>query len=472
MWIHPKRNADIALQTENYCLTYETLHEQIGHKLYLLNSNALNGLRVALDLPESFTLIQWTGANWLAGNTVLILDQRLKPAEKEWRLRDFSPDIVISCLEQPSGTMQTFQAEVPVIVEDYNIERRYRSEQQATIESEQAMLVLYSSGSTGMAKQICRTRSSLEQELTQYAKEPLSPDEHSAVLCMASVTHAYGLLSACFHTLHVGGTVHVPALVKPAELVRIVEQHQITHMYGVLFHYQLLEGSLKKLADTGCKPICLSSGGSLPVALIERYKEAGLSLGNQYGMSELGYIAVDFTGAKPGYAGPVASHHRWSLDETGQLVITLDQSPYSATQQNWQPAPSGGKLLTQDIAVMNEHGHISIQGRVNRQVSVGGLKVDLDEVEQKLATHPHLEGCCVVGMDHPVYGTMIEAFIVWNDNGELPFAELKSWLRIELADYKIPRGFRAVEEIPVSATGKVLRGELIKESWHGYQTTG
>lgn len=108
---------------------------------------------------------------------------------------------------------------------------------------------------------------------------------------------------------------------------------------------------------------------------------------------------------------------------------------------------------------------------MNRQVSIGGLKVNLEEVEARLAEHPHIAQCCVVGNMHPVYGTYLEAFVVWNESGELPFTEIKAWLAAGMADYKIPKAISVVQEIPTSPSGKVLRGELIKGSQNDYQTT-
>jgi acyl-coenzyme A synthetase/AMP-(fatty) acid ligase len=474
VWIHPKRNADIALRAGDQHLTYEALHAKIAEKMFLLNSNTLTGLRIALDVPESFTLIEWTAANWNVGNTVLILDQRLKSEEKELRLKDFSPDMIISNFTRKNtSAVSVFEADIPVYLEDYNIERRYRKgEQEDFHANDWPLLAMYSSGSTGLPKQILRSRCSLEEELIQYGQEPMIPGEDSSVLCLASVSHAFGLLSACIHTLRVGGSIHFPTILNPNELLRQIKQHRITHIYGVLFHFQLLERSLTRLAEIHSPPLCLSSGGLVPLTLFERYQQAGVSIGSQYGMSEVGYIAVDISGNKPGFCGPIAEHHRWQLDEDGQFLIDLQNNPYVKEQPNWQAAEGGGRLLTQDLVSLDSDRHIAIQGRANRQVSIGGIKVNLEEVEQKLSSHPHIDQCCILGVDHPVYGTYLEAYLVWNELGEVPISQLKSWLQEVSADYKIPRTYRVIEEMPMSASGKILRGELLKESLNGYQSTG
>lgn len=455
---------------EDHSLTYAQLHERIDGCMYVLNSNKLTNMSIAIDLPESFTLIGWVIANWNVGNTVLILDPRLKDAEKRERLERFSPDMIISALTAPNAFgLPVFQPESSVQIQDYDIESRYRTCSRGA--EERPLLALYSSGSSGLPKQVVRSRSSLEEEMKQYGLEPGAPDEESRVLCLVPVSHSFGLLSACLHTLCKGGTVLFPAVSLPKEIVRMIGRYNVTHVYGVRFHYQMIDGELAELAGTNVRPIFLSSGGTLLASLTERYRQFGFTLTEQYGMSEVGYISVDFAGRRRGFAGPIADHHRWRVETDGQLLLELARSPYTGKQSNWTPLGSGGLLYTQDIVELDANHYVSILARANRIVSVGGLKVDLEEVERKLSEHASVNLCCVVGTEHPVYGTFLEAFVEWNENGELPGSELRSWLGLSLADYKIPKAIRTVERIPTSPAGKVLRGELIKERSNERQTT-
>lgn len=143
-------------------------------------------MSIAIDLPESFTLIQWAIANWSVGNTVLILD-RLKEAEKQQRLEHFSPDMIISGFTPPdSNGIPAFRPEVSVQLQDYDIESRYRAVRH--VAEERPLLALYSSGSSGLPKRIVRSRSSLEEEIKQYGLEPHAPEEDSRVLCLVPVT--------------------------------------------------------------------------------------------------------------------------------------------------------------------------------------------------------------------------------------------------------------------------------------------
>lgn len=473
MWIHAQYNDNPALIFEAHTISYAEMQEKIGHMMLLLNSNQLTGMRMAIDLPDSFTLIQWTIANWNVGNCVMLLDQRLKPSERAWRVADYAPDMIMTSLTSTAGGIQPFQPEVPVQIQDYNIERRYETDgKQETDKDDPMLLVMYSSGSTGIPKRIIRSASSIQAELSQYSGEPHAPEAGSRVLCLAPLTHAYGLLSACLHTLYAGGTVYIPPVLRPLELARLIEAHAITHVFGVQFHYQLLEKAWRHADPPVKPPICVCSGGPLSHELADRYRRLGIRLTEQYGMSEVGYIAVDFTGRASGSVGPIADHHRWRIDDEGQLVLELPRNPYGTSQANWISTDEGGLLETQDLVSLDELHHLTVIGRMNRQVSIGGLKVNLEEIELQLNGHPHIAQCCVVDNAHPVYGTYLEAFIVWNHRGEVPIPELKNWLAAMIADYKIPRMIHVVPDIPTSPSGKILRGELMKGSPNDYQTTG
>ncbi|MEC0244263.1 fatty acid--CoA ligase family protein [Paenibacillus chitinolyticus] len=477
-----------ALLSSDLSLSYAELNDRIGDKKKWLDDRGWKNCRVAIDLPDSYTLLEWTAANWQQRNHVLLLDERMKDDEKQARLRLFSPDLTIGAESRnPKPVVSFFQAEVPFFLsagDGENVDR-VANESKNTGEEEQPSsrweaLTLFSSGSTGAPKSITRTYQSLLDEWSGYAREEGSPGENSLVLCLVPLSHALGLMSAAMHTLLQGGTVAFPDFINGEEIVSSIERYEASHVYGVAFHYKLMEARMEEFVSKqghvrSGKPLYLiSSGGPLPADLAGRYRERiGLPIGQQYGMSEVGYISVDFTDSHPPSLGKISQHirYKWS-EEQPQLAIRLDNSPYTGKQDNWIPDPdgdgTGGILYTQDLVHLDERGFLTVTGRSNDQISIGGLKVTLQEIEAALREHPLIREAAAVHYEHPVLERVIEAFIVWEEpTATEPLDDVLYWLRNVLSDYKIPKKLHVIEQLPLSAAGKLLRGELLKELSHG-----
>jgi acyl-coenzyme A synthetase/AMP-(fatty) acid ligase len=165
-----------------------------------------------------------------------------------------------------------------------------------------------------------------------------------------------------------------------------------------------------------------------------------------YGMTEVGVIATDLHGAhRPALAPAPGIAIR---EQDGQVLVATEATPYVGLSDpsRWVD----GWLYTKDAGTVDaDSGLVTIQGRLDSQVSVGGLKVDLTEVEQAIAALPGVVEAVVV------HDRAIEAFVVLDD----PAGATK--LRIELAErlapYKRPRRVNVVARLPRTATGKLVR---------------
>jgi acyl-coenzyme A synthetase/AMP-(fatty) acid ligase len=135
-------------------------------------------------------------------------------------------------------------------------------------------------------------------------------------------------------------------------------------------------------------------------------------------------------------------------EEAGELHISLPASPYLGDQDpdRW----SDGWLHTRDAGSVDPGtGLVRVLGRRDSQVSVGGLKVDLTEVEHMLAGLPEVAAAVVVH-DHA-----IEAYLVLAEGAEASAVEREITTR--LAAYKRPRRLHVVDQLPRTATGKLVR---------------
>jgi len=132
---------------------------------------------------------------------------------------------------------------------------------------------------------------------------------------------------------------------------------------------------------------------------------------------------------------------------------------FDAYVSPWQPADRvrrDGWFATGDLAERDAAGRVFLRGRKKSVLNVGGMKVFPEEIEAVLDRHPSVKRSRVTGRDHPVLGTVPVAEVI-PANGELSPAELKAWCRKSLSAYKVPMAFKAVDAVPLTASGKVRR---------------
>ena len=149
------------------------------------------------------------------------------------------------------------------------------------------------------------------------------------------------------------------------------------------------------------------------------------------------------TPARSGCKGPNVFAGYWEDPEATAPALTSD-----------------GWLRTGDVAVVDDDGFLFLVDRVKDLIIVSGFNVYPAEVEEVLALHPAVAQAAVIGVPHPHSGEAVKAYVVTADGASVEEDELIQHCEAHLARYKCPQKVMFVDEIPQSATGKVLRKEL------------
>src|SRR5579883_762671 len=124
---------------------------------------------------------------------------------------------------------------------------------------------------------------------------------------------------------------------------------------------------------------------------------------------------------------------------------------------------AGEWLLTGDIAIADEDGYFWYKGREDDLISSGGYRIGPTDIEECLGKHPAVVMAAVVGRPDPVRGEIVKAFVVPRPEaaaGPALAEELRAFVASRLAPYQAPREIAFVSELPLTATGKILRREL------------
>ncbi|NLK18604.1 MAG: long-chain fatty acid--CoA ligase, partial [Synergistaceae bacterium] len=220
----------------------------------------------------------------------------------------------------------------------------------------------------------------------------------------------------------------------------------------------------------------LTGGGKLDPSLEKRFRDQlGVITFEGYGLTECSPVvscnpsdAVRKTGTVgpplPGYSAEVRGRDGNALPAGEEGVLWL-KGPSVAKGYFRDPEQTAarfkdGWLNTDDMVRMDEDGYITILDRASDMIIVGGFNVYPQEVETVIKELPGVREAVVIGMENPVSGEVPVAFIIPEDGAELDASAVISHCKGKMAHFKVPRKVSFVDELPMSAAGKVLKRSL------------
>lgn len=336
-----------------------------------------------------------------------------------------------------------------------------------------------SGGSTGFSKLIPRTHADYLYSVRRSAEIcGLGPD--SVYLAVLPVAHNYPLSSpGLLGTLYAGGTVAMTPSPSPEVAFPLVEHERVT-ITGMVPPLALvwLEAAARTPWDLSSLEVLQVGGARFPAEVARRVRPTlRCTLQQVFGMAEglVNYTRLDDpdevtvnTQGRP----MCPDDEILLVDEEGEPVAPgtpgqlLTRGPY--TIRAYHDAPDAdavaftpdGFYRTGDLVSLRPDGNLVVHGRVTDVVNRGGEKVQVEEVEDHLLTHPGVQDVVVVGIPDAWMGEKSCAVVV--AAGRRPTAtELRAWIRERgLADFKVPDRVVFVDDFPSTAVGKVSRREL------------
>jgi acyl-CoA synthetase (AMP-forming)/AMP-acid ligase II len=145
----------------------------------------------------------------------------------------------------------------------------------------------------------------------------------------------------------------------------------------------------------------------------------------------------------------------------GEITVrgTAPRRYYKAdteTARTWR----NGWLYSGDLGYLDNDGFLWITGRSKDLIIRGGHNIAPGEIEEVLFAHPDVVDAAVAGIPHDVLGEDVGAWVVLREGSDTSSDDLRAHLRERLADYKVPRQVRLVQQLPRNAAGKVIKREL------------
>ncbi len=345
------------------------------------------------------------------------------------------------------------------------------------IQDDTVATLIYTSGTTGTPKGVMLSHRNILADAHANV-DVIEAVEDDRFITVSPLFHVFGQTNILVSAMMVGAGVVLVRKFSPRAILEGIERHRVTFLAAVPTMYRMMLTHLRERKfDLSSLRVCHS--GAAPMA-VETFKEVeelfGAPVQEGYGLSEASSIVCSnpmHSTRKPGSVGlplkgiqieirlddgTVAPPH-----EIGELHVHGDVvmlGYYKRPEETAQALLSGGWLKTKDLAYKDADGYIHIVDRADDLINIGGVKVYPREIEEVFYKHPAVQAVAVTGVPSTMYHEAIKAFVVIKANHECTKETLVEFCKQSLADYKIPKYYEFVSEIPQGATGKILRREL------------
>ena len=149
--------------------------------------------------------------------------------------------------------------------------------------------------------------------------------------------------------------------------------------------------------------------------------------------------------------------------EPGEVVVrgdTVMRGYLDDPEATTAAIDADGFLHTGDLGVFDDDGYLRIVGRIKDMFIVGGFNAYPAEIENLLLRHPRIAQAAVIGVPDARLGEVGMAFVVLTAGPRIEPTEIIEWSRDQMANFKAPRFVEFLDELPLNATGKVVKEEL------------
>ena len=344
-------------------------------------------------------------------------------------------------------------------------------------------IIIYTSGTTGQPKGALHAHRVLLGHLPGVElSHDFFPQPGDLYWTPADWAWIGGLFDVLLPAWHHGVAVVAHRAVKfdPGEAVSLMVRHQVRNAF-------LPPTSLKIMRDAGVRRAGLTlrsiaSGGETLGAEMLAWAAESLGATPQefYGQTECNLVACNnmtLFPIRPGSLGrPAAGHTVGIVDDAGTPVgagatgIVAVKRPDPVMFLGYWNNPdatrlkfAGDWLLTGDLARQDDDGYLWFAGRSDDIITSAGYRIGPGEIEECLIKHPAVMMAAVAGVPDPVRTEIVKAWIVLRSGAEPSdalVADIQSFVKTRLAAHEYPRRVEFVDELPMTATGKIIRRTL------------
>ena len=493
-----------ALVQGDTTITWRQLYERAGRVAnYLSSCGVGNQDRIALLDKNSLEHFEiFFGAGLLNAVTVSV-NWRLAAPEVEYIVNDAEAKVLIVGREF-LPVLQAIDGKLPTVThilvidgpDDYldfrsAVDASDSSDPHVQAGPDDVAFQLYSSGTTGRPKGVMLSNANFLAGIP-LSRDGYQLDADSVNMVAMPLFHIGGGGWAMCGMLH-GCTSVIVREVDPAQLIRVIERHRITHAFLVpaVLQFMLQVPGVEE-ADYSSLKIFLYGASPISEDVLKRsIRMFGCTFLQAYGSTETTGTIVLLPGSDHDPDGP--NKHRLrscGLPIPGVQVRIVDTSTGNDTSTRevgeiWVKGPQvmqgywhmpdetaksivdGGWFRTGDAGYLDADGYLYIHDRVKDMIVSGGENVYPAEVENALMGHPDIADVAVIAVPHDRWGETPKAMVVRATGSALTEQEVIDYARARLAKYKCPTSVDFIDALPRNPSGKILKKDLRAPFWAG-----
>lgn len=469
-------------------ITYrELLERSFSYAGLLKQSGVRRGDRVCIFLRRSVEAVAALFATWLTGGVAVIINEQLQRRQVQHILQHSEAVCLVSDgarLRQAAGTATDG---LTVIDLDQMHSPAGLTSTEPVIGADLA-LIMYTSGSTGLPKGVMVSHENLLSG-TRIVSDYLELSEADVILSILPFSFDYGL-NQLLTALYAGGTLVIQRSVFPPEICNTLEKVGITGLAGVPMLWVQLTGRLSPFLKRQFPKLryITNSGGRLPEEIVKaiRATHPHVEIYLMYGLTEafrstylppaevdrrpssmgkaipnVEVMVVSPTGAtcKPGEIGELV--HRGAHVSLGYW-----RDPES-TGRVFRPHPSqhffNGReelvVFSGDLVKTDEEGYLYFVGRKDQQIKSRGFRISPEEVEKLIVASKLVSSAVAFAV--PIEGDYdIGVAVIPREPSNFRQEQLDEFCKNEMPEYMRPRAIWAVDQFPLTTTGKADRTKI------------
>jgi fatty-acyl-CoA synthase len=464
-------------------LTYKDLHEKAMALAQWLKTTfqIQKGDRVAVLADFCLEYVALFSAAQKLGFALVPLNYRLTAHEILFLCQDAKPSLVIfekkyhhllSEVADTEGGVRLISLENIFDISENSKKLNFENE---AIKDDDAIFILYTSGTTGFPKGAIYTHKMLFWNSINTAMSLIINAESRTVVPMPPFhTGGWNVLLTPF--LHHGGYVCLMKKFDAAAILDILQREKMTIFMGVPTMLKMMSALPEfEAAHFTHLHYIIVGGEAMPIPLIETWHAKNVPIRQGYGMTEVGpnltSLHQDDAIRKKGSIGrPNFYVQTRILDENGnennngELLLRGDmvtlgywQNPEATTKA----IDKNGWFRTGDRVFSDEEGYLYIVDRIKNMFISGGENVYPAEIERVALQHDAISEVAVIGVADEKWGEVGKMFVVLRpDYAPTEGVEILDFLKGKLAKYKIPKYLVFLEALPKNDTGKINRQAL------------
>jgi long-chain acyl-CoA synthetase len=474
-----------AIITKDEELTFADLNQRVhGLAANLQQAGIRQGDRVGILLPNCAAIPLSYFATQKIGAVTVILDARLKGKELQGVLKDAAVKLLIVHQQLRAEADEAFKelGRIPLWIVsgdgDESFEKKFAVPVTlATLPRPRAdddALILYTSGTTGEPKGVVLSYCNLAQ-YPRVMSEMGITDGSTIRGCILPMSHIVGPV-VCNEVADKGFTLVIFDQINPVTLLEGIQKHRITVFESVPIVFQLLLG-VRDLAnyDTSSVKIAAMMGTSIPLPLLRAFHSAQphIKVIQGYGLTEtspmITLVEPEKAEAKmgsigravPGVAVKIVDEagKEVPIGEPGEIITSGAHvmKGYFRKPEATAARIRDGWLYTGDVGKVETDGYYHHLGRRDDMIITGGLNVYPAEVENLIYTYPGIQETIVFAIPDSKRGHVIGTAIVARPGANIVERELLTFLRGNLANFKVPQKIVVRDSLPRTSSGKLIR---------------